>query len=114
MLSTSRLDAPERVSRGMALALVILLGAAVAVPLSLTGAIESAGTHSTAAELIGNAVSSVAHGAAALVDVAAEAWQDTLRELAKLVRKVLDWKWWPFEISVTRMDLRGGANVLHP
>ncbi len=113
MSFTSRLFAPERVSQGMAWAFIFLLGAAAAVSLGLSGAAESAGTHSAAADMIANVTATVAHATGVLVDVAGSVWQTTVRELARVVRALLDWQWWPFEISLGWTELSGGANVFH-
>ena len=113
MSFNSRLVAPERVTSGMAWAFIFLLGAAAAASLALSGAAESAGAHSSAADMIANVTASVAHVAGVLVDVAGSVWQATVRELARVVRALLDWQWWPFEISFGWTDLSGDANVFH-
>ena len=113
MSITSRLFAPERVSRGMAWAFIFLLAAAAAASLGLSGAAESAGTHTTAADVIANVTASAAHVVGKLVDVAGSVWQATVRELARVVRALLDWQWWPFEISLGWSELSGGTNVFH-
>ena len=97
----------------MAWAFIFLLGAAGAASFALSGAAELAGTHTTAADMIAHVTASVTRVAGELVDVAGSVWQATVRELARVVRALLDWQWWPFEISLGWTDLSGGANVFH-
>ena len=113
MSLTSRLVAPERVSRTVAWAFLLLFGAAALASLGLPGAVESAGTQGAAADVIGSAAASLANAASVVRSAAEVAWQATVRELSKVVRAMLEWQWWPFELSLGSVHLFGGANVFH-
>ena len=110
MSFTSKLVAPERVSRGVAWVFGLLLGAAVVASIGLPGGVQSPDTTLTEPDVVGTTLT---HGVTMLAGLVESAWRETVREVSRVVIAVLEWHWWPLEIVVNWQDLSGGANVLH-
>jgi hypothetical protein len=110
MLFTSKLVAPERVSRGVVWVFGLLLGAAVVASIGLPGGVQSPDTTLTEPDVVGTTLT---HGVTMLAGLVESAWRETVREVSRVVIAVLEWHWWPLEIVVNWQDLSGGANVLH-
>ena len=110
MSFTSKLIAPERVSRGVVWAFVMLLGAAVVASIGVPGGVQSPDT-----TLPGHGVveASLTHGVTMLAGLVESAWRETVREVSRVVIAVLQWHWWPLDIVTNWQDLSGGADVLH-
>ena len=109
MLVTPKLVAPERVTRGVVWVFVVLMGAAVVAALALQGDARLPGT-SVAAQ--GVVETSVVHAATMFVHAVEAAWRETLHQLTKVVIALLDWHWWPLDVTLD-WQLRGGVDVLH-
>ena len=110
MSFTSKLVAPERVSRGVFWAFVVLLGAAVVASIGFPGGVQSPDTTPAATGVV---ETTLTHGVTLLAALVESAWRETVREVSRVVIAVLQWHWWPLEIVVNWQDLSGGANVLH-
>lgn len=100
---------PERVDRGVAWLFVAFMGVALVASLGFPGGFEPVRTPVAA----GAVESGLAHGVSMLVDVVDSAWQDTVRELTRVVKAVLDWNWWPLQTAMNWLQVAGGAHVLH-
>jgi hypothetical protein len=109
MSFTSKLEAPERVSRWVVWVFVALLGAAVVASIGSPGGVQSPGTTLTP----GLVETNLAHGVDVLAGVVEAAWRETVREVTRVVIAVLEWRWWPLDIVFNWQDLNGGADVLH-
>ena len=115
MLFRSKLEAPERVSRGVVWVFVVLLGAAVVASIGFPGGAQLPDTTLTDPGVV---ETTLAHGVTKLASLVDSAWRETVREVSRVVIAVLEWHWWPLEIviqsnRVNWQDLSGGANVLH-
>ena len=110
MSFTSKLVAPERVSRWAVWVFVMLLGAAAVASIGLPGGVQS-----PEMTLAGPGVveTSLSHGVTMLAGLVESAWRETVREVSRVVIAVLQWQWWPLEVVAKWQDLSGGANVLH-
>jgi len=115
MLFTSKLVAPERVSRGVVWGFVVLFGAAVVASIGFPGGVQAPDTTLAAPGVV---ETSLTHGVTMLAGLVDSAWRETVRELSRVVLAALQWQWWPLEIAIQSnrvnwQDLSGGANVLH-
>ena len=115
MSFTSKLVAPERVSRGVVWVFGVLLGAAVVASIGFPGGGQPPDTTLAAPGVV---ETSLTHGVTMLASLVESAWRETVREVSRVVIAVLQWHWWPLEIAsqsnrVNWQDLSGGANVLH-
>ena len=115
MSFTSKLVAPDRVSRGVVWVFVVLLGAAVVASIGFTGGVQSPGTTPASPGVV---ETTLTQGVTMLAGLVESAWRETVREVSRVVIAVLQWHWWPLEIAIQSnrvnwQDLSGGANVLH-
>ena len=114
MSFTSKLVAPERVSRGVVWVFGLLLGAAVVASIGFPGRVQSPDTILTEPDV----GTTLTHGVTMLAGLVESAWRETVREVSRVVIAVLEWHWWPLDIAMQSngmnwQDLSGGANVLH-
>ena len=110
MLFTSKVVAPERVSRWVVRVFAVMLGAAVVASIGFPGRMQSPDTTLTDPGVV---ETTLTHGVTVLAGMVESAWRETVREVSRVVIAVLQWHWWPLEIMVNWQDLSGGANVLH-
>ena len=108
MSFTSKLMAPERVSRGVVWVFVVLLGAAVVASIGFPGGVQSPDKTLTDPGVV---ETSLSHGVTMFAGLVESAWRETVREVSRVVIAVLQWHWWPLETVLNWQDLSGGADV---